>query len=91
VIDPARRYDPLLEERWLRDQFRRERSSAYWFTASKWGALGLLAGLFIGAFMMYAASVSTMPVLRDAMASAAAIQAAQSAAEGEARRSPQGQ
>jgi hypothetical protein len=80
VLD-TRRYDPLAEERWLRDQFRRERSAAYWFAASKWGFLGLIVGLCIGAFLMYAASISTMPVITEALARGAALEAAQNAAQ----------
>ncbi|MBI1251995.1 MAG: hypothetical protein GC189_11035 [Alphaproteobacteria bacterium] len=77
----SRRFDPMLEERLLRAQFKRERSSAYWFAATKWGILGLVLGMCLGAYMMYVASVSSLPVAMDAMSRGAAIQDARSQLE----------
>jgi hypothetical protein len=64
----TRAYDPLFEERLLKAQFARERSSAYWFAASTWGIAGLVAGACGGAYMMYVASVATLPVAQEAVA-----------------------
>jgi len=64
----TRAYDPMFEERLLRAQFARERSSAYWFAASTWGIAGLVAGACGGAYMMYVASVATLPVAQEAVA-----------------------
>ena len=86
----AEEYAETVQERWMRDQIRRERSAAYWFAASKWGFMGLMIGIAIGAFMMYTASVTTLPLAQDAVARGAAIQAAKEAAEGGyARPAPQ--
>jgi hypothetical protein len=78
----TRTYDTRAEDRWLQFQFRRERASAYWFAAAKWGLLGLVFGVCLGAFMMYTATVSTLPTAIDAVARGAAIDAARDAAEG---------
>ncbi len=72
----ARRYDPHFEEQMLKAQFRRERSAAYWFAASTWGISGLVIGACLGAYMMYVASVATLPMAQDALARGAAMQAA---------------
>jgi hypothetical protein len=74
-IDVDRR-EMLLEEKMLRSQIQRERSSAYWFAAAKWGIVGMLAGICIGGYVMYVASVSTLPLAQDALARGAAIQSA---------------
>lgn len=74
--------DPhYLEEKLLRDQFRRERSSAYWFAASTWGIAGLVIGACAGAYMMYVASVATLPVAQDAISRGMAMQEIQTQAE----------
>ncbi|MGE0829549.1 MAG: hypothetical protein AB7O04_09375, partial [Hyphomonadaceae bacterium] len=69
---PERR-ELLLEERILRSQMQRERASAYWFAATKWGIAGLVAGICIGGYVMYVASVATLPLAQDALARGAAI------------------
>jgi hypothetical protein len=43
-IDADSRQRMTLEEKMLRSQIQRERSSAYWFAAAKWGIVGLLLG-----------------------------------------------
>jgi predicted RNase H-like HicB family nuclease len=73
-IDAAERREMLLEERILRSQIARERASAYWFAATKWGISGLVIGILIGGYMMYVASVATIPIAQDAMSRGAAIQ-----------------
>lgn len=45
----------------------RERSSAYWFAATKWGILGLVAGIILGGVGMYYASISTINMAQDAI------------------------
>lgn len=78
----VRATDPhSLEERLLRDQFRRERSSAYWFAASTWGIAGLVLGACAGAYMMYVASVATLPVAQDAISRGMAMQEIQRQAD----------
>lgn len=73
-IDSAERREMMLEERILRSQIQRERASAYWFAATKWGIAGLVAGICIGGYVMYVASVATLPLAQDALARGAAIQ-----------------
>lgn len=80
-IDGAERREMLLEERILRSQIARERAAAYWFAATKWGIAGLVAGICIGGYIMYVASVATLPLAQDALARGAAINAAQNQLE----------
>lgn len=46
----------------------RERSSAYWFAATKWGILGLISGMILGGIGMYYASTSTIGIAQEAIA-----------------------
>jgi hypothetical protein len=66
------RMDAIYDQNLFRLQIRRERSSAYWFAATIWGICGLVIGACLGAYMMYVASVSTMPTALDAIAKGAA-------------------
>lgn len=75
--------DLASEARAMRTLMRRERASAYWFAAAKWGMGGLVVGAFMGASMMYVASVAQLPVAQDAVARGAAIAAASNALRGE--------
>lgn len=75
--------DLAAEARAMRTLMRRERSSAYWFAAAKWGMGGLLVGMTMGASLMYVASVAQLPVAQDAVARGAAIAAASNALRGE--------
>ncbi len=70
----TRAYDPHLEEKLLRAQFQRERSSAYWFAASTWGIAGLIIGACMGAYMMYVATVATLPTAVTAVTQGMAVQ-----------------
>jgi hypothetical protein len=79
----VRPYDGAQDERWLIHQLRRERSAAYWFAASKWGFMGLVIGMCLGAFMMYVATVSTLPIAQDAIARGQTIQDARDAVLGD--------
>lgn len=72
VLDP-RRADAMFEERVLRAQFKRERSSAYWFAASTWGIGGLVIGACLGAYMMHVAQVSLLPTAVNAVAQGMAV------------------
>lgn len=86
TLDATQRYDPAMEERWLRLQFRRERASAYWFAAAKWGLLGLVIGICLGMFMMHTANETILPTAVNAVAQGAAIEAARDAAQGDLSR-----
>lgn len=81
--DVAPAPDFAAETRAMRSLMRRERSSAYWFAAAKWGMGGLMVGLVMGAGLMYVASVAQLPVAQDAVARGAAIQAAANSLRGD--------
>lgn len=80
-VAPAPEY--AAETRAMRSLMRRERSSAYWFAAAKWGMGGLVMGMVMGAGLMYVASVAQLPVAQDAVARGAAIAAASNALRGD--------
>jgi hypothetical protein len=71
VQDP-RRID-YYDERTIRSHVRRERSSAYWFAATKWGILGLIVGMVLGGGGMYVASIGTAAVNAESMSRAIAL------------------
>lgn len=62
------------EERQWRDHIRRERSSAYWFAASKWGMAGLVAGMILGGIGMYFATIATLDVAGEAVTKGSIIE-----------------
>jgi hypothetical protein len=74
--------DQRMEENAVRAVLRRERASAYWFAAAKWGMSGLFIGIIVGAAMMYTATVASLPVAQDAVARGAAIAAAANSLQG---------
>jgi hypothetical protein len=55
------------EDRKLNRFLNRERSSAYWFAATKWGILGLVTGAILGGVGMYYASISTIDMAQEAI------------------------
>lgn len=55
------------EDRKLNRFLNRERSSAYWFAATKWGILGLVTGTILGGVGMYYASISTIDMAQEAI------------------------
>ena len=65
------------EDREWRQHVRRERSSAYWFAATKWGMLGLIVGMVLGGAGMYVASIATLPIAQEALFKGAAMRDAQ--------------
>jgi len=62
------------EEREWRAHLRRERSSAYWFAATKWGMLGLIGGMILGGLGMYFASTATIDLAQDAVTKGAIVE-----------------
>jgi hypothetical protein len=79
AVPTHQQYDQRADEHAVRVVIRRERASAYWFAAAKWGMTGLFIGMILGAAMMYTATVSSLPIAMDAMARGSAIQAASNA------------
>lgn len=72
----SRRSEAYVDDRSYRAQIRRERSSAYWFAAAKWGMAGLVFGMFLGAGGMYMATIGALPIATDAMERATAMETA---------------
>lgn len=66
--------DERAEERQWRAHVRRERSSAYWFAATKWGILGLVVGAALGGAGMYFASTATLDLAQDAVTKGAIVE-----------------
>lgn len=62
------------DERHWRAHIRRERSSAYWFAATKWGMVGLVAGMILGGLGMYFASTATLDLAQDAVTKGAIVE-----------------
>lgn len=77
--------DGAAEARTIRNLMRRERSSAYWFAAAKWGMGGLLTGMIMGASLMYVAAFGAIPLATDAVARGTAIGQASQALQGGSR------
>ena len=75
------RMEALFDQNMFRMHIRRERSSAYWFAASVWGITGLLVGGCMGAFLMYQASVASMPMAQEALARGMAVEQARARSE----------
>jgi hypothetical protein len=65
---PARAgLEALMDQKLFHQRIRSERSSAYWFAASLWGVAGLVIGGMLGAYMMYMAQMSSLPLASDAV------------------------
>jgi hypothetical protein len=78
-------------DRAMRALLRRERASAYWFAASKWGMSGLVIGMLLGAGLMYFASIAALPIAQDAVARGAAIAGAVDSITNAPRPAPAGE
>ena len=63
----AEAQEELDQDRKMQRFLSRERSSAYWFAATKWGILGLVAGIVVGGVGMYYASMSTIDMAQEAI------------------------
>jgi hypothetical protein len=73
----AEQQQALDQDRQLQRFLSRERSSAYWFAATKWGMLGLIFGVILGGAGMYVASIATLPIAQEALFKGAAMRDAQ--------------
>lgn len=63
----AEAQEELDQDRKMQRFLSRERSSAYWFAATKWGILGLVAGMILGGGGMYYASIATIDMAGEAI------------------------
>ncbi|MDZ4691160.1 hypothetical protein [Terricaulis sp.] len=74
---PDRQRMVALEDRNLFNmRIKSERASAYWFAASVWGVTGLVLGGILGAFMMYVAMDSSLPLASEAVTRGMAVEQA---------------
>jgi hypothetical protein len=74
---PARAgLEALMDQKLFHQRIRSERSSAYWFAASIWGVAGLIFGGILGAYMMYMAQLSSLPLASDAVTRGMAVEQA---------------
>ena len=67
------------EDRQWKQHVRRERSSAYWFAATKWGMLGLVTGMLIGGGGMYVATMGNLEIAQSALERAVLMRQVQDA------------
>lgn len=74
---PARaNLEALMDQKLFAQRIRSERSSAYWFAASLWGVTGLVLGGILGAYMMYVAMDSSLPLASEAVTRGMAVEQA---------------
>lgn len=80
---PARaNLEALMDQKLFHQRIRSERSSAYWFAASLWGVAGLVLGGLLGAYMMYMAQMSSLPLASDAVMRGMAAEQARRSVDG---------
>ncbi|HVV31938.1 MAG TPA: hypothetical protein VHC73_01820 [Vitreimonas sp.] len=74
---PARaNLEAIMDQKLFHQRIRSERSSAYWFAASLWGVAGLVLGGLLGAYMMYVAMDSSLPLASEAVTRGMAVEQA---------------
>src|SRR5690606_39614163 len=74
---PARaNLEALMDQKLFAQRIKSERSSAYWFAASLWGVTGLVLGGILGAYMMYVAMDSSLPLASEAVSRGMAVEQA---------------
>ncbi|GIK48609.1 MAG: hypothetical protein KJZ75_05005 [Hyphomonadaceae bacterium] len=74
---PARAgLEALMDQKLFAQRIKSERSSAYWFAASLWGVSGLVLGGILGAYMMYVAMDSSLPLASEAVTRGMAVEQA---------------
>ena len=74
---PARAgLEALMDQKLFAQRIRSERASAYWFAASMWGVTGLVFGGVLGAYMMFVAMDSSLPLASEAVTRGMAVEQA---------------
>ena len=74
---PARAgLEALMDQKLFAQRIRSERASAYWFAASLWGVTGLVLGGILGAYMMFVAMDSSLPLASEAVTRGMAVEQA---------------
>lgn len=91
---PARAgLEALMDQKLFAQRIRSERASAYWFAASIWGVTGLVLGGILGAYMMFVAMDSSLPLASEAVTRGMAVEQARQSVDNRAPmlRDPQDQ
>ncbi len=84
---PARaNLEAIMDQKLFAQRIKSERSSAYWFAASLWGVTGLVLGGILGAYMMFVAMDSSLPLASEAVSRGMAVEQARQRVDG--RESP---
>jgi len=79
---PARaNIEALMDQKLFAQRIKSERSSAYWFAASLWGITGLVLGGILGAYMMYVAMDSSLPLASEAVTRGIAVENARNSVD----------
>jgi hypothetical protein len=74
---PARAgLEALMDQKLFAQRIKSERASAYWMAASLWGVAGLIIGAVLGAYMMYVAMGSSLPIASEAVSRGMAVERA---------------
>ena len=74
---PARaNLEAIMDQKLFAQRIKSERSSAYWFAASLWGVTGLILGGILGAYMMFVAMDSSLPLASEAVSRGMAVEQA---------------
>jgi len=74
---PARAgLEALMDQKLFAQRIKSERASAYWFAASLWGVTGLVLGGILGAYMMFVAMDSSLPLASEAVTRGMAVEQA---------------
>jgi hypothetical protein len=74
---PARAgLEAIMDQKLFAQRIKSERSSAYWFAASLWGVTGLVMGGILGAYMMFVAMDSSLPLASEAVSRGMAVEQA---------------
>lgn len=74
---PARAgLEAIMDQKLFAQRIKSERSSAYWFAASLWGVTGLILGGILGAYMMFVAMDSSLPLASEAVSRGMAVEQA---------------
>jgi len=68
--------EALMDQKLFHQRIKSERSAAYWFAASIWGVAGLVFGAILGAYMMYTAMDSSLPLASEAVTRGMAVEQA---------------
>ena len=74
---PARaNLEALMDQKLFAQRIKSERASAFWFAASLWGVTGLVLGAILGAYMMFVAMDSSLPLASEAVTRGMAVEQA---------------